>query len=75
MIWGEFRTHIAGSASANQRLSHHQAQDGLSQSETFPLLSPGHSDIACEHDVTLHIKGECVRMLKALGSWHLEPCS
>ena len=43
----------------------------LSQSEAFPPLSPGCSDVACEHDITLHIKGECVRMLLALGSWHL----
>ena len=71
MIWDEYGTHVAGSASANQWLSHHQAQDSLSQSETFLLLSPGHSDVALEHDVTLHIKGECMRMLEALGSWHL----
>ena len=43
----------------------------LSQSEAFPPLSPGHSDIDHEHDVTLHIKGECMRMLKALGTWSL----
>ena len=43
----------------------------LSQSEAFPPLSPGHSDIACEHDITLHIKGECMRMLGALGTWSL----
>ena len=46
-------------------------QQSLSQSEAFPPLSPGCSDIAREHDITLHIKGECVRMLEALGSWHL----
>ena len=44
---------------------------GLSQSEAFPPLSPGCSDIAREHDVILPIKGECMRMLEALGSWHL----
>ena len=43
----------------------------LSQSEGFLPLSPGHSDVAREHDITLHIKGECVHMLEALGSWHL----
>ena len=43
----------------------------LSQSEAFLPLSPGRSDIAHERDVTLHIKGECVHMLRALGSWHL----
>ena len=46
-------------------------QQSLSQSQAFPLLSPECSDLAHEHDITLHIKGECVRMLKALGSWHL----
>ena len=44
---------------------------GLSQSEAFPPLSPGPSDVARERDVILPIKGECVRMLEALGSWHL----
>ena len=43
----------------------------LSQSEAFPPLSPGCSDIAHEHDITLHIKGECMHTLEALGSWHL----
>ena len=43
----------------------------LSQSEAFMPLSPGGSDVAREHDITLHIKGECVCMLEALGSWHL----
>ena len=43
----------------------------LSQSEAFPPLSPERSDVAHEHDITLHIKGECVHMLEALGSWHL----
>ena len=43
----------------------------LSQSEAFPPLSPGHSNVAHECDVTLHIKGECMRTLGALGSWHL----
>ena len=43
----------------------------LSQSEAFPPLSPERSDVAHEHDVTLHIKGECVHTLEALGSWHL----
>ena len=70
-ICDEFGIHVAGSASANQRLSHHRAWDGLSQSETFLPLSPGRSDVAREHDVTLHIKGECVHTLEALGSWHL----
>ena len=46
-----------------------QAMDsGLSQSEAFPPLSPEHSDIAHEHDITLLIKGECVHALGALGS-------
>ena len=40
----------------------------LSQSEAFPPLSPDHSDVACECDVMLPIKGECVHMLKALRS-------
>ena len=44
---------------------------GLSQSEAFLPLSPGCSDVAHECDVILPIKGECVRMLGALGSWHL----
>ena len=43
----------------------------LSQSEAFPPLIPGCSDVAHECDVTLHIKGECVPMLEALGSWYL----
>ena len=43
----------------------------LSQSEAFPPLIPECSDVAREHDVTLHTEGECVRMLEALGSWHL----
>ena len=43
----------------------------LSQSEAFPPLSPGRSDVACEHDIILPIKGECVRVLEALGSWCL----
>ena len=46
-----------------------QAMDsGLSQSEAFPPLSPEHSDIAREHDVTLPIKGKRVWTLKALRS-------
>ena len=46
---------------------------GLSQSETFLPLSPGHSDIAHEHDVILPIKGKCVRTLEVLlsGTWLL----
>ena len=71
MIWDKIGTHIAGSASANLRLSRHGAWDGLSQSETFPPLSLGRSDVARERDITLHIKGECMRALGALGSWHL----
>ena len=43
----------------------------LCQSEAFPPLSLGHSDVAHEHDVTLHIKGECMHTLEALGFWHL----
>ena len=43
----------------------------LSQSEAFPPLSLGCSDIARECDITLHIKGECVHMLEALGTWSL----
>ena len=43
----------------------------LSQSEACPSLSLGRSDVVYEHDVILPIKGECMRMLKALGSWHL----
>ena len=43
----------------------------LSQSEAFPPLSLGRSNVAREHDVTLHIKGECVRTLEALGTWSL----
>ena len=46
-----------------------QAMDSdLSQSEAFPPLSLDHSDIACEHDVMLAIKGEHVQMLEALHS-------
>ena len=41
---------------------------GLSQSEAFPPLSLDCSDIACEHDVMLPIKGKHVRMLRALHS-------
>ena len=36
----------------------------------FPAIEPGCSDVAHEHDITLHIKGECVCTLEALGSWH-----
>ena len=43
----------------------------LSQSEAFLPLSLGCSDVAHEHDITLHIKGEYVAMLEALGSWLL----
>ena len=43
----------------------------LSQSEAFLPLSPGHSDVDRECDITLHIKGECMRTLEALGTWHL----
>ena len=46
-----------------------QAVDsGLSQSEAFPPLSLDHSDVACERDVTLPIKGKRVWMLMALHS-------
>ena len=38
----------------------------LSQSEAFPPLSPGCSDVDRECDITLHIKRECVHMLEAL---------
>ena len=44
---------------------------GLSQSEAFPPLSLGHSDIAHDRDVILPIKGGCVHTLEVLGSWHL----
>ena len=43
----------------------------LSQSEAFSPVSLGHCDVAHEHDVTLHIKGECVCMFEALGTWSL----
>ena len=43
----------------------------LSQSEAFLPLSLGCSDIALEHDIILPIKGECVHVLRALGSWCL----
>ena len=46
-------------------------QQSLRQSEAFPPLSPGHSDVSHECDITLHIKGECMHTLEALGSWHL----
>ena len=36
--------------------------------EAFPPLSPDHSDIVCEHDVMLPIKGKCMRTLEALRS-------
>ena len=53
MVWDEIQT---------------QAADfGLSQSEAFPPFSPERSDIACERDVILPIKGKCVCMLQALG--------
>ena len=46
-----------------------QAVDSaLSQSEAFPPLSPDCSDIACEHDVMLPIKGNRVHTLEALHS-------
>ena len=44
---------------------------GLSQSEAFPPLSPGYSDVARECAVILPIEGECVHALGALGSWRL----
>ena len=46
---------------------------GLSQSEAFPPLSPGHPDVACEHDVMLPIKGKCMHAVEALlsGTWLL----
>ena len=40
----------------------------LSQSEAFLPLSPECSDIACECDVMLPIKGELMHALKALDS-------
>ena len=47
----------------------------LSQSEAFPPLSPEHSDVDNEHDVTLHIKvSACTRswhFILGLGSEHL----
>ena len=44
----------------------------LSQSEeAFLPVSPGCSDVAHEHDVTLPIKGEHVHPLEALDSWCL----
>ena len=43
----------------------------LSQSEAFPPLSPGRSDVAHEHDIILPIKGECMHALEALCSWCL----
>ena len=46
-------------------------RQSLSQSKAFLPLSLGCSDVARERDVTLHIKGECMRALGALGSWHL----
>ena len=44
------------------------ADSGLSQSEAFPPLSPDHSDVAREHDITFPIKGKRVLMLEALRS-------
>ena len=44
------------------------ADSGLSQSEAFPPLSPECSDVVCERDVMLPIKGKCMRMLEALRS-------
>ena len=41
---------------------------GLSQSEAFQALSPDHSDVACEHDIMLPIKGERMHTLEALCS-------
>ena len=34
----------------------HFGTQSLSQSEAFPPLSPRHSDVDNEHDITLHIK-------------------
>ena len=56
-----------------------QATDsGLSQSETFPPLSPDRSDVVRECDIMLPIKGERVHVLGgtsfqplALGTWSL----
>ena len=46
-----------------------QATDsGLSQSEAFSPLGPDHSDVACECDVMLPIKGKRVHALEALHS-------
>ena len=53
------------------RSSYSSHRFGLSQSESFLPLSPGHSDVAHEHDIILPIKWKCVRALGALGSWHL----
>ena len=49
---------------------------GLSQSEAFPPLSLGHSDVAHEHDIILPIKGKCMCVLEALlsGTWLLALC-
>ena len=44
---------------------------GLSQSEAFLPLSLEHSDIACERDIILPIKWECMCALEVLGSWCL----
>ena len=56
-------------------MEHHPlvTQQSLNQSEAFPPLSLGCSDVAHEHEVTLHIKGECMRTLEALGlgTWAL----
>ena len=43
----------------------------LSQSEAFLPLSLGCSDVNHEHDITLHIKGECMHTLEVLGTWSL----
>ena len=64
MVWDKIRTQAVDS--------------GLSQSEAFPPLSPDRSDIACECDVMLPIKGECMHALEALCSdiwlWALGLC-
>ena len=34
----------------------------------LPAIDPEHSDVACEHDIILPIKGKCVCALEALRS-------
>ena len=61
--WGPLHN---GKVSANQRLSYHQAWDGLSQSETFPPLSPVRSNVITPKSY----KKRCVCTLGSVLKFH-----